>query len=75
MQFIGSRFGCVLLVEKEQKVKQLVSNFRIKIEGIKKSYKINKDTEYIVQRLKDLGINEENYEENMDLIPDILQTL
>ena len=75
MQYFGPRFGFEVRVENSQKKKLLTSTFRTKIEAIKKGYKVMKETEYIVERLKELGINEENYEESLDVIPDIIQTL
>ena len=45
------------------------------VEATKKKLKVNKATEYIIERLKDIGINEENIEENKDLLDDIISTL
>ena len=75
MQYFGPKFGFSVMVDKDIKARQLVNNFRIKIETIKKGYKIARDTEYLVEKLKEININEENYIDNQDLLPDILQSL
>ena len=75
MQYFGPKFGFALMVQKNQKARQLTNTFRLKVDGIKKGYKVERDTEYLVEKLRDLGINEENYLENQDLLPDIIQNL
>ena len=75
MQYFGPKFGFALKIEKDQKTRQLTNTFRMKVDGIKKGYKVERDTEYLVERLRQMGINEENYLEMQDLLPDIIQTL
>ncbi len=55
--------------------KVLTNGFRLAIEQIKKGYKIEKNTEYLIEKLKEIGIVEENFEENKAIIPDIFSTL
>lgn len=75
MQYFGPKFGFSIPVLKSASKRLLVSSFRQKIEGVKKSFRVMRETEYIVERLRELGISEENYKESGDIIEDIIQTL
>ena len=57
MQFFGPKFGFVVNSEDEGEKKRLTNKFRILIDKRKKELKINKETEFIIEKLKDMGIN------------------
>lgn len=72
----GPRFGFSIAVIKPKVTKMLTNYFRMHIDQIKKAYKCeDKPTEYLVERLREIGITEENYEENKSLIPEVICTL
>ena len=52
MQYFGPKFGFALKIDKNQKARQLTNTFRMKVDGIKKGYKVERDTEYLVERLR-----------------------
>ena len=58
MQYFGPKFGFAVQAQKNQGRRILVSEFRQKIEALKKTYKVVKGTEYVVERLRDIGITE-----------------
>lgn len=39
----------------------LSNGFRKVVEDIKKGYKIDRSTEFLIEKLKELGITEDNY--------------
>lgn len=76
MQMFGPRFGFSITITKPKVTKVLTNHFRKFLEQTKKAYKCDeKPTEYLIERLREMGINEENYEENKSLIPEIICTL
>ena len=68
MQTFGPRFGFSINIIKPKVTKVLTNNFRKYLEQTKKAYKCeDKPTEYLVERLREIGIVEENYEESKEI--------
>lgn len=75
MQYFGPKFGFSINVESAFEKKRLTNIFRIRIDAKKKELRLTKETEYIIERLKEIGINEDTFEESKDFIDDILGTI
>ena len=57
MQFFGPKFGFSINVENGVEKKRLTNSFRIMINKRKKELNLSKETEYIIERLKEIGIS------------------
>ena len=75
MQFFGPKFGFAVNIEKSEEKIQLNNKFRAFIDKKKKEFKLNKETEYIVERLKEMGINEDNIHESEAFLGDIFESI
>lgn len=61
MQFFGPKFGFVIDVIKSISKISLSNTFRDKVNDSKKKFKIHRDVEYLIERLKEMGITADNY--------------
>ena len=54
---------------------ELNNKFRNYIEELKVVWNVSKGTEYIVERMKEIGINNNNYEMMEETMEDIIRTM
>lgn len=43
------------------------------VDQIRKDHKVGKTTEFVMEKLKEMGITEENFEGNKNILADIIQ--
>ena len=76
MRFIDQKFGFKIEVVSEEKKNFLTNGFRKRVQDLSKKIKNSHSVEFLVEKFKEMGINEENHHENPnEVILDIIAML